>query len=334
MLAGLVPVLVSMSGCALVQRGGDQSILSVSEVRPGVFVHTGALEDWASGNGGDVSNSSFIVGDHCVAVIDTGGTPAVGKALRNTVANTTSLPVCYVINTHAHPDHMLGNSAFVDTVLPLPRFVASARFAATLSAREPYYLKALQREFGIHLAHAQIIYPSLLVERTLDLDLGGRIVTLQAWFTAHTDNDLTVLDRRSGTLIAADLLFAQHLPVVDGNLRGWLCAMAELKMLDVTTVVPGHGAVSHDWPAAMNAQTEYLNSLLRDTRSAIRGGLGIQQAIDRIVLPKDSAWLLGEHFQRRNVTAAFAELEWEDEAPETPDTPRQTPSCAAQQDLT
>jgi hypothetical protein len=60
-----------------------------------------------------------------------------------------------------------------------------------------------------------------------------------------------------------------------------------------------------------------LNGLLRDTRAAIHNGLTIQQAIDQIAVPSGSHWLLIDRFQRRNVTAAYAELEWEDDDPKT-----------------
>jgi hypothetical protein len=63
----------------------------------------------------------------------------------------------------------------------------------------------------------------------------------------------------------------------------------------------------------MNAQTDYLTGLLRDTRAAIRDRLTIQQAVDRIGVPLGSHWLLIDRFQRRNVTAAYAELEWEED---------------------
>jgi quinoprotein relay system zinc metallohydrolase 2 len=292
--------------------------LAVTQVQPGVFVHIGALEDWAPTNGGDVANIGFVVGSRCVAVIDTGGTPGIGEALRAAVERTAPLPVCYVINTHAHPDHVLGNVAFAGASRPAPKFVASARFTHTLGAREPYYLNALRRDFGIRLNHAAIVYPTISVDRSLDLDLGDRVLTLQAWPTAHTDNDLTVYDRRTRTLFASDLLFAQHLPVLDGSLRGWISVMAELKQLDIATVVPGHGAVSDDWPAVMDAQADYLAGLLRDTRAAIRNRLTIRQAIDGIRAPPASHWLLTNRFHRRNVTAAYAELEWEDDDPKTP----------------
>ncbi len=306
--------LMACVGPGVAQSAPTAAPLALTQVQPGVYVHFGALEDWGPDNGGDVANIGFIVGSRCVAVVDTGGTPRVGQGLRAAIERTTPLPVCYVINTHAHPDHVLGSTAF-SAATPVPRFVASAGFARTLSAREPYYLNALRRDFGIELTHASIVYPDLTVENSVDLDLGDRVLTLQAWPTAHTDNDLTVYDRRSRTLFASDLLFVQHVPVVDGSLRGWIEVLTQLARLDVATVVPGHGPSSTEWPAALGPETDYLNGLLRDTRAAIRKLQTIQHAIDSIGVPAGARWLLTDRFHRRNVTAAYAELEWEDEPP-------------------
>lgn len=82
--------------------------------------------------------------------------------------------------------------------------------------------------------------------------------------------------------------------------------------MDVATVVPGHGPVSHDWPAVLDTERGYLQGVLRDTRAAIAQGLTLQQAVDHIVAPAGANWLLVDRFQRRNVTAAYAELEWEE----------------------
>ena len=303
--AGLLTWLCWSGGSAAAEA------LSVAEVAPGVFVHQGRVEDWLPDNGGDVANLGFVVGQRCVAVVDSGGTPAVGEALRAAIARTTALPVCYVINTHVHPDHVLGNVAFVGAAEKAPAFVAHARLPAALGARERYLRNALQRDFGLALAPGAIVYPSLLVERRLELDLGGRTLQLDAWPTAHTDNDLTVFDTRTRTLFVSDLLFVEHLPVLDGSLRGWLQVLAELRRFDVALAVPGHGAPSSRWPAVLDAEERYLRTLLDETRSALRDKLSIQQAVDRVGRGALSGWRLAEQFHRRNVTAAYAELEWE-----------------------
>lgn len=291
--------------------------LPVTQVAPGVWVHTGAVDDWQPRNGGDVANLGFIVGSRCVAVIDSGGTPALGQALRRAVAQATPLPVCYVINTHVHPDHLLGNVAFRSPPsstpgAEAPRFVGHARLAASIAAREPYYRQALQREFGLTMPATDIVPPTLPVEGSLTLDLGERELRLQAWPTAHTDNDLTVYDVRSRTLFLGDLLFVQHLPVVDGSLNGWLKVMDTLATLDVALAVPGHGAAGTDWPALMAPQRRYLEALRTDTRAAIRAGQPLSKAMTTVGLEAVGPWQLAETFHRRNVTAAYAELEWEE----------------------
>ena len=54
---------------------------------------------------------------------------------------------------------------------------------------------------------------------------------------------------------------------------------------------------------------------MNDTRTAIKRGLTLQQAVDSIAVEAAAGtavpWLLIERFHRRNVTAAYAELEWE-----------------------
>lgn len=285
--------------------------LEVSEIAEGVYVHQGKQEHWGATTLGDVANVGFIVGSRCVAVIDTGGSPAVGAALRAAIERTTPVPVCYVINTHTHPDHVFGNVAFTATEPP-PQFVGHARLPAALSARAPFYLNALERDFGIAADHALIVYPGITVGETLELELGDRVLTLRAWPTAHTDNDLTVFDERTRTLFASDLLFVGHIPVIDGRLTGWLSVMKELSEMRPARVVPGHGAVSADWPGAMAPQERYLRAILDETREAIRNRLTIGEAVARVGNDAATRWLLAEQFHRRNVTAAFAELEWED----------------------
>src|SRR5690606_33874598 len=87
-----------------VAMGADYP-LAMQEVAAGIFVHQGVHEDATPAIHGAIANVGFIVGAKCVAVIDTGGSYAQGRALRTAISRHTSLPVCYVINTHVHPDH-------------------------------------------------------------------------------------------------------------------------------------------------------------------------------------------------------------------------------------
>lgn len=309
--ARLLAATLALCLAGVASAADAPAALEVREIAPGVFVHEGKVRNWGTQGNDDVANLAFVVGARCVAVIDSGGSPALGEALRSAVERTTAVPICYLINTHVHPDHVLGNSAFA-SLQPRPRFIGHARLAAALSARAPFYLAALERDFGTPADAALIVAPGEGVERETTLDLGGRRLLLRAWPTAHTDNDLSVIDEQTRTLFAGDLLFSQHLPVIDGKLGGWIEVSAKLASIDAARVVPGHGAVSTDWPTALAPQTRYLRTLRDEVRAAIEAGATIAQTVDRLGANAVEGWQLVDEFHRRNITAAYAELEWED----------------------
>jgi quinoprotein relay system zinc metallohydrolase 2 len=280
----------------------------VTQFAPGLYVHRGHDDIATRENKGDIANIGFIVGKRCVAVIDTGGTAEEGRELRAAIRAVTPLPVCYVINTHMHPDHIFGNVAFRDD---RPQFVGSATLGEAEASHAESYLRVLRRELGTLADGSEIVTPTLVVESTKTLDLGDRKLVLRAWKTAHTNNDLTVYDEKSGTLWLADLLFVKCIPVIDGSVTGWLADIALIRQVNPRRVVPGHGPIDTPWPAALDAEEAYLTNLARDVRAAIGRGETMQQAIDTIGVNEHNNWLLFDLYHRRNVTAAYAELEWE-----------------------
>ncbi len=302
-------VLVILFSAAL----GAQAITApydVREIAPGVFVHEGRYELFTPRNFGNVSNTGFIVGRDGVAVIDTGGSPRVGADLLKAIRAQTDLPITFVINTHMHPDHVFGNAAFVDEK---PTFVGHRKLPRALAARARRYLKANEELLGKEAFDGtQIIAPTLLVEDKLKVDLGDRVLILEAHKTAHTDNDVTVYDKQTGTLFLGDLLFAKHVPALDGSIRGWLALLDQLSQRkDVARVVPGHGPASVDWPDAFAAEKRYLARIADDVRTFIEQGRTLAQAAKEAGLSEKDAWLLFDAYHARNVSAAFAELEWE-----------------------
>jgi glyoxylase-like metal-dependent hydrolase (beta-lactamase superfamily II) len=180
-----------------------------------------------------------------------------------------------------------------------------------MAARGPFYIDAFRRTMGDQLIdEVRLIAPTLLVEATLKLDLGSRALTLRAWPSAHSDNDLTVFDEQTGTLFAGDLVFLGHTPVLDGSLRGWLSVLGELGALPGHRVVPGHGPVS-PWPAALGDERRYLDTLATDVRTLVIRGEPITVAARTAAASERSRWQLFDDYNARNATAAFSEIEWE-----------------------
>ena len=284
--------------------------LQVEQVAPGVYVHVGQHKDFEEGYDGDIANIGFVVGSEAVAVIDTGGSYAVGLALKEALRRVTRLPVRYVINTHGHPDHVFGNAAFLDPGPP-PRVIGHAMLPQMLAARGDSYLRNLKKQLGAVADKSRVIAPSETVRQRLTLDLGGRTLELTAWPNAHTNNDLTVFDAASGTLWTGDLLFIERTPSVDGDVTGWLAAMEGLGKIKAGVTVPGHGPVTRDKDAALARQRGYLTALLQDVRSSIRQGRDMSATMATAAASERTRWQLFDVVNRRNVNLLYPILEWE-----------------------
>lgn len=284
--------------------------LVLQEVASGVYVHQGAHQLPDTVNHGEIANIGFIVGEKCVAVIDSGGSPSQGEALKAAIKARTSVPVCYVVNTHVHPDHIYGNSAFKQQGVS---FVGHRKLAQAMAARAPYYQEKAGRDLGLSLTPESFILPDQEVAQTRQLDLGGRTLTLTAHGPAHTDSDLSVFDDKTHTLWLADLLFMGHIPVVDGSLNGWLKELESLKKIEAKLAIPGHGPVATEWPRAAEAETRYLETLRTEIRAYLKQNKTMELAIAEVGQGARADWALFDEFHKRNVSTAFAELEWEND---------------------
>ncbi len=282
--------------------------LAMTQAAEGVYVHVGVTELPDKINHGAIANIGFIVGERCVAVVDTGGNPEEGLALKAAITEVTNKPICYVINTHVHPDHIYGNRAFQDGKV---KFVGHQKLARAMSSRGSYYLEKAQEQLAVQLTAQDLIPPDIAVNETLKLDLGQRELVLTAHPTAHTDNDLSVYDAKTDTVWLSDLLFTTHLPVIDGSAKGWLQEMEKLERQHFTTVIPGHGAIVKDWPKSLQPQKHYIQGLITEIRQLQKQGKFLEDAVANLKYTAAHEWALVNEFHRKNITSTFAELEWE-----------------------
>lgn len=300
--AGVLAIATLMGSSA------QSAPLEIHEVAKGIWVHEGKHEDFDDQYHGDIANIGFIVGDKSVAVIDTGGSYAVGMALREALRQVTQLPIAYVINTHVHPDHIFGNAAFE---ADKPVFVGHEKLPAEMYSRQDAYLRNLKTQLGNQSDNSHILLPGLTVKREMALDLGNRIIKLKSWPTAHSDTDLTVYDEETKTLWTGDLLFAERTPSLDGDVKTWLSVINTLQNDPVATIIPGHGHVSTQPVEAWNKEKSYLQTLLNDVRHDIKAGKDMIYSMDNAARSQQDKWILFDVVNRRNVNILYPALEWE-----------------------
>jgi len=276
---------------------------------PGIYVHHGEHKEVDVGYGGDICNIGFIVGKKGVAVIDTSGSPKIAAKLREEIKKVTPLPILYVINTHVHPDHLLGNAAFIEDH---PVFVGHKNLAIELNQRKDAYLSAQPQWVGEEdAANTKVIPPTLEVGNSQEIDLGDRKLKLTAYSTAHTETDLTIFDQKTSTIWTGDLLFIERTPTYESNVKNWLNVIKQLRNIQALHVVPGHGPVSTDWHKALDNESRYWTSLINDVRSEIKKGRSMEQAIDESNQSEKGKWVLFDAINRRNIARIYPELEWE-----------------------
>lgn len=286
-------------------EAADSPALTV-EVGPGIHVRRGLIEDASAANHDGIANLSFVVGRDAVAVIDPGGSLYDGMRLRLAIREVTHLPIRYVVLSHIHPDHIFGAAAFKEDAV----FVGHASLPEQLVSRGEFYRRGLEKILGDGRVENPVT-PTLLVRDHAELDLGGRILSLTAHKPAHTVCDLSVVDQQSGILLSGDLLFVDRIPVLDGDLQGWLSELATLRASGVRKAVPGHGPPLVPWPAAEAAQAKYLRVLLDETRAAIAKRTSIEDAATTVAQSERGNWQLFDDYNGRNVIEAYRRLEWE-----------------------
>lgn len=284
--------------------------LSFKEIQPGIYVHQGEHLDVDHGYHGDICNIGFIIGDQSVAVIDTGGSLKIGRQLLKAIREKTSLPISYVINTHVHLDHIYGNAAFISEN---PIFVGHSELPKAMLLRKEFYETTNQNFLNIPPEESIQIPPSLLISinKPQEIDLGNRKLRFEAFPSAHTNNDLIVVDINTKTAWLADLMFTERTPSMDGDIHGWINALEKIEKSNYEVIIPGHGTPPTNNNKAIRKIKSYLELLRNEIRQAIDDGMDLQDALDTIARSEKNKWELFDVQNARNINMVYPIMEWE-----------------------
>jgi len=189
------------------------------------------------------ANSTFLVSDQGILVVDTGLNAQEGRKLLAEIRKVSPAPVRWIVNTHYHPDHRGGNS-----VVSPDAIIISTEFTRS-HAEKPSQENSVGEAVG----------PKGLV-----LYVGGHEVQIYHPGPAHTQGDLVVYFPDEHAIVTGDLFLTNSCPAMDdGDMENWITALDHMLALPVEHVVPGH------FELATKSELQRFRNYLADLRDKV-----------------------------------------------------------------
>lgn len=293
-------------------RCGPTVQLHLQTVLPGVAVAQG---HWPGQDAAQLAHAAttVVLGQgREVTVVDPGPTFKAAQSLKASLQCQRAARVTSVINTHAHAEQVLGNSAFQVPVS------ATAVTTASMKSRCPSCLQAMQSELGTPaLRGTRIVWPSKILRPGQAWPAGGRRWQVLEMAMAHTESDLVLWSAEEGIALAGGLVDGGRMPVLaQGRVLGWLQALDRLQALPVQWLVGQHlvsgpGQVQE----ALHRQRQYLCGLVQFAWQGLERGWSEAEVIQGAVSPvlwtpsiagQERAWAQQHQF---NQLRAWREIE-------------------------
>ena len=183
---------------------------------------------FVEGGGG---NSSIIIGQNGVTVVDVKTTLEAGKGIVDEVGKLTNKPITTVILTHSDGDHVNGLPAFPKGITIIAHENDKKEMEQALAA-------------GARGAPPKEYLPNKVVTQNRETDtINGVKMTLIHIANAHTSGDLAVYLPDEKVAITGDLIGPGD-PLIhrnkNGESEGWIRFVSALVQLDANTYVLGH----------------------------------------------------------------------------------------------
>ena len=250
--------------------------LETQEVAQGLYMIYG-VDGFTGGNlGVSVGKDGMILIDSAISLMK--------EELMTSLKNISDKPIKYLINTHAHADHVENNALISQT---------GAQIVAHDNMRQYFLEKGLPTMSGIRTAPPESL-PNLTYDSTMTFHFNDSEARLVHTPSAHTDGDSFVYFPKENVIHTGDLFFNGIFPFIDlksgGSYDGYIAAQKVILALanDETVIIPGHGAVAN------KSDLEKSHEMLTDSRllveKALKKGMSKQEILDNSPLKKHEQW--------------------------------------------
>ena len=263
-------------------------------------------------------NAGFVnvaaqIGPEGVFVVDT-GTEAVGEKILAEIKRLAGdKPIRYIVNTHAHADHIGGNVAIAKAGKSIiaGNFVgqagAEAANAAKIIAHENTQLRMAGAEGGQTAAPTAAMPTDTFFAHRYDMFFNGEAIQMLYQPNAHTDGDVIVYFRKSDVVVTGDVYINTTFPVINvqqgGSLNGIIAALNRIVEITVpkdkqeggTYVLPGHGRLADEADVV-----EYLD-LVTIIRDRVKDAIDKRMTLEQV----KAARLVRDYEGRYGATQGF-----------------------------
>jgi cyclase len=236
------------------------------------------------------SNSVFLVTEEGVLVIDTRTHPSEARDLLDRIRKVTDKPIRWVINSHFHGDHYMGNSVFKALGATLVAQEETARIMQQVHSKEMARRTDGFKIRGYDPAEVKLIVPDVTFNSRMTIRLGGREIALFYLGPGQQAGD-TFVHFPHAHLLFTPGAFAKHsmpnmafTPSVDN----WIALLNRIAVMDIDTILPAHGDI------ATREDVKELAAMLADeyttVKDAMGRGVGLDQAVKALTFPQYKDW--------------------------------------------
>lgn len=292
---------------------------TVTKVAEGVF----AIVRRTPTNGASDANVLVVVRSRDVVVVDANIFPSSTRQAIAEIRAITPLPVRYVVNTHWHDDHLLGNDEYRKAypgVLfishPFAREAAATHVTTDLRqlVAETYPAEARRLrdqlaggrrrdgepltgadsarlvaraelfEFFVRdLAATPVVPADITVADSLTLHDPARDVVVRWIGLGNTAGDLIVQLPKEGIVASGDLV-VHPIPFGYGSVvPDWAATLRRLKATGASIVMPGHGPLLRDW-SYVDRLIALIESVGEQVTRAVADGADLEATRKRVDL--------------------------------------------------
>lgn len=256
-------------------------------------------------NGGNIANTYWIKTPKSWIVVDTGPTYDYAKQAHEKMKKIADLPIKFIINTHKHDDHWVGNAYFKSL---------NVKIYATKLQDEEDDSKDTNRIFNI--LHKEDLHKTELVkidefitkDQNMNID-GVELQFILLPYSGHTKEDMMIFVPSEKVLFAGDLLFSERITSIrDGSVEGSLKSLELIKSLNPKVFANGHGKFTDE--TALKDMHKYLTMLKESSLKAIANGQGIDEFAKEAEFEEFKSYKLYDIIHKENLYTAYKEYEF------------------------